>query len=185
MASTAPTSLAHHRIGGAELRYSARWVSWGPHSDSVIAAIDALGAMEWFVHVGEPLSDPRIARVTTWQQALEIFELPNVYDRDGYPHGISEEIAIVSNDPELRHWYRGARDTAEDYCDFMPFIPRALTTIERGQVSGYLSMFVSLLIAEIIGADRLTSTYARDQLGWYVLGRLPCGHTPDGRGRIF
>ena len=164
--------------GGARL-------SWGPHSNAVVSAIDALGAMEWFAHVGEPLSDSRIARVTNWQQALEIFERPDQYDSDGYPHGISEEIAIVSSDPEIGRWYRAALDTAEDYCDFMPFIPRVLSTVERGQVSGYITTFVSLLMAEIVGADKLTSTYARDQLGWYALGRMPCGHAADGRGRIF
>ena len=160
-------------------------MSWGPHSEAVVSAIDTLGAAEWFSHVGEPLDDPRIARVTTWQAALEIFDRPDDYDGDGYPHGVGQEIDIVLNDPELGVWYRAARETAEDYCDFTSFIPRSLTTIERAQVSGYVTMFVSLLIAEIVGADRMTSTYARDQLGWYALGRLPCGHTRDGRGRIF
>ena len=150
-----------------------------------MSAVDTLGALEWFSHVGEPLRDSRIVVVKTWQEALDIFERPDEYDVDGYPHGIGAELEIVANDRELGPWYRAARETAEDYCDFTSFIPRSLTTIERGQVSGYVTTFVSLLIAEIIGTDRLTSTYARDQLGWYVLGRLPCGHAADGRGRIF
>jgi len=150
-----------------------------------VSAIDTLGALEWFSHVGEPLRDPRIQVVTSWQQALDIFDRPDEYDVNGYPHGVADELELVSSDPELGRWYRGARETAEDYCDFTPFIPRSLATIERGQLSGYVTTFVSLLIAEIIGSDRMSSTYARDQLGWYVLGRLPCGHTTDGRGRIF
>ena len=160
-------------------------LDYGPHSQQVWSAIEVLGQAPWFQHVGAATGSRDVEQVASWEQALAIVQRPQEYDEKGFPPHVVAEVWPTTTDLTLGAWWRSARAKAEDYYDYSVYIPTSLSEWQRDFVWEHLYTFISLLLAEIIGADRVRSTYAREAVAWYAAGRFPCGRDPSGRWRIY
>lgn len=171
---------------------------YGPHTHEVWSALDALGTIPGLVHVGEPIPDNGVVAVGSWDDVFAIF-----FDLDGKKYGPNghliepvRRVREIIDSPELGEQWKAARGGVIKYVGIDGLVPdwmedQELTGNYRTKYSAiyeYLYEHISWLLAEIIGMDRIRSTYFREQFEWIVAGHLPCGWAGDwpvGKLRVF
>jgi hypothetical protein len=159
---------------------------YGPHSQSVAAAIVLVGQIKWVAHAGEPLAAEGIVVARSWDDAMSIFA-----DTDYNVAGHLESACIrcdeaIESSPQQHAWWQAAREMASHHT-ILGGVPKSRPRDDRDKMFEYLYEFVSMLLVEII-ADPADCTYFRDQLSWFHAGRFPCGWEgawPVGKMRIY
>ncbi len=162
---------------------------YGPNGQKVLSAFDVFAEMELLTAVGSPLTDPSVAAVSSWREALTILDDPTgKYDLHGHLVAAAAKLLPVHTTAPERQWWERAVADAGEYCNIFPYLPESLDEDTRERLYGYLYDYTSLLLAEIIGGDAVGLTYFREQLPWYLAGRFPCGwegNWPAGRPRVY
>jgi len=162
---------------------------YGPSSQAVISAFDALGNTEWLSHVGQPLPvDVNVVVMHSWDEALSVFDLPsNTYDVHGHLLQPALRCITVMRSEPYKTWWMKAVGDAGDYYDYLSSIPSSLGVMHEW-VNNYLYQYISYLLSEIIGTDVVGTTYFRELLPWFYAGHFPCGWEgdwPQGRLRVY
>jgi len=175
------TELLSQRFGDITDEY-------GPHSQTVASAFATFSETRWLSRRGEFIGHVGVTRVETWSDALTIFREDGRYNVNGVLRAAYSQIdSALARTPQLRVWWSRARSDASEYA-LIDGIPQSSLPDEQALVFEYLYEFVSMLLAEIILSDELSSTYFRDQLAWFHAGRFPCGWDGDwplGRMRVY
>jgi hypothetical protein len=164
-------------------------IEYGPHSQAVVSAMEVLGETVWFKQVGKPKLETVVA-VSSWEAAIG--PLSARTDPRYGPHGhllapSMDCIEVIESNKYGALWQR-AREDAFDYCNVRPYIPRQLVSDWQDVIDEYVYEFVSFLLAEIVGAESMRSTYFREMLAWFHAGYFPCGwegEWPGGWMRVF
>lgn len=162
---------------------------YGPHGGAVMKACEALGRARWLQKVGRPLKEPGLVPVHSWEEALAVFETAEEsYEISGHLRKPAQRChEAVDREPE-RGWWEAAVATASEYATYDLAMPDELDDSWQDWLDNYLYQYVSYLMAEIIGADAVGSTYFRELLPWFYAGRFPCGWVgdwPAGKPRLF
>ena len=164
---------------------------YGPHSQAVVSAFEALRGISWFNHVGEALP-PEVDGefVSSWDAAIGALRRNEggVYGPNGHLLAPSERCIAIIESARYRPWWIKARDAAYEAFGTSEALDPAWDQGRSNFVSEYVYEFVSFLLAEIIGADEVGSTYFRELLAWFEAGRFPAGWVgawPAGRRRVF
>ena len=175
------TELLSQKFGDVSDKY-------GPHSQFVASACATLARTRWLSRQGEPIANERVMVVASWEDAIAIFEEAPRYNVAGVLRGAYASIdQVLERNPELWAWWSKAREDASDYGP-MDGVPKTSPREERDRVYAYLNESVSMLLAEIVVADYVGSTYFREQLAWFHAGHFPCGWDGDwpvGRMRVY
>ena len=168
---------------------------YGPESWAVASAFSVLSETPWLEHVGEPwferpgdsTAHNRIVVVTSWSEALTIFENRR-YNVNGLLQAPCDLVDnALARSPELGLWWRIAREDVKRYIA-LSGIPDSLTRDIQDLLFEHLYEFVSMLFVEILASPEGNCTYFREQLTWFYSGHFPCGWDgdwPDGCMRVF
>jgi hypothetical protein len=175
---------------------------YGPNSQVVASALEALDETRWFERVGEPwlepvgdtLNDNGVMVVRSWEEALAIFSRDRPYNERPYNvNGIlkaacSRVDPIFEELPEREDWWQKAREEAKRYTVLSGWAPKFLAQERRNLLFEHLWEYVSMLLAEIIASPEAECTYFREQLPWFHAGHFPCGWDgdwPNGHMRVY
>ncbi|HET9625992.1 MAG TPA: hypothetical protein VFP84_31745 [Kofleriaceae bacterium] len=162
--------------------------SFGPHTGEIEGVFAALHDLRWCDRAGTPLHDARVCVVTSWDDALAIFEHDAVYGSNGLLAAACDPIdRALSQSDERQAWWHRARAEARPH-EQRSSLSGIVPLRERELLAEHLYEFVSMLLAEIVTAPEVGSTYFRDQLAWFRAGRFPCGWDgawPAGRMRVY
>jgi hypothetical protein len=162
---------------------------YGPHSQAVVSAFDVLAQTRWFSRVGKRMRGSTATMVHSWQEALSIFEVDTGdYDISGHLNKPARLCDQVMNSSPYRDWWERAVSDSGDYYSYAAAIPASLNESWKDWLDNYLYQYVSYLLAEIVGADIVPSTYFREMLPWFREGHFPCGwvgNWPAGHIRTF
>jgi hypothetical protein len=159
---------------------------FGPRSQAVWSAIEAICELRWFEQVGRPLEGAEVEFVDGWKRALSVFDDGGRYDLKGHLKDPVELVWPITQEPRAM-WWRAAREAATATYTFAGFLPKNLDEQTRDLLWDHLHAYVSLLLAEVLAGDEVGCTYFREQLGWYAAGHFPCGWSgdwPRGRHRV-
>jgi hypothetical protein len=172
--------LAHYKRTSEDL--------FGPFTLEVGSAIVALQDATWFAHVGESLP-LGVATVTSWDEALAIFEDYPRYSSKG--HMSAAELAVIEAldaNPDRIPWVGDAYDMARDTVDVSAFVPKSLPLEARIDIADHVHWYFRCVISEIIVQDATTCVFFREQLAWWHAGHVPCGwegEWPEGKHRVY
>ena len=175
-----------------ELLEAPRWAGiadeYGPYSQQVVSAREALIGTAWFAKVGQTLDAHAAAAVPAWEDALALLVSTRDYGPNGHLAAPSE-IVIAAHEGFADHsWWERIRGELRRYYHYRFFIPRTLPKDQSDFLYEHLYEFESFLFMEIIYADFHKCTYFREMLTWIAVGRFPCGWEgpwPRGRMRVF
>ncbi len=163
--------------------------NYGPQTQVVVSALEVLGETAWFQRVGAPKLG-NIAAVLTWEAALAPLQTRNDPRYGPNGHLLAPSLACIEiiEASAYRPLWQRAREDAFDYCSVSPYLPQALPEVARDFLDEYVYEFVSFLLAEILGAVQLETTYFREMLAWFHAGYFPCGWEgawPEGQRRVY
>jgi len=128
--------------------------------------------------------------VSSWKAALAPLQTRNDPRYGPNSHLLAPSLAciqIIESSAYGPLWQR-AREDAFDYYSVRPYLPPALPEAARDFLDEYVYEFVSFLLAEIIGAGQIETTYFREMLAWFHAGYFPYGWEgawPKGQRRVY
>ena len=164
---------------------------YGPNTHAVVSAFEVFAQMKLFRRVGKSLpKNSSVFAVHSWEEAIAplIAEDREIYGPNGHLSKPSQICIEVIESERYHDWWQRAAGDAFDYYNIMGFIPKTLEPFQQDFVYEYVYEFVSFLLAEIVGAEVVDTTYFREMLSWFHTGRFPCGWVgewPDGHMRVY
>ena len=145
---------------------------------------------EWFAHVGEPVANPAIARVSSWQAAMDSCASLK-WENDQLEASNLLHYWLRVTAPEARNRWNAI--VGEVKLDFDPIIKSKLrlivTALALPDAVFYTvrwDMLYILMAAEY--AHLVSVDYYAELALWYVKGYFPCGWAgefPEGNFIVF
>ena len=158
----------------------------------MFSGIDILAETKWLEQVGLPVvEDTAIVVVRSWDEALAPLTAGDyeIYGPNGHLEKPSQRcIDALESDEHLKTWWEKARSDVNEYYDHTAFIPNDLSSAQQEFIYEYIYEFVSFLLAEIIAAPTVETSYFREMLPWFYAGHFPCGWVgqwPEGHMRVY
>jgi hypothetical protein len=163
---------------------------FGPHTQAVVNCLETLDTISWFSTVGAPTPDLEIARVSTWNDAVDplMGGQGGKYNEHGH---LAEPASMIDEAREIedhQDWYEDAIEEAQQYLNFDKYIPGYFDKNQVAFMIEHLHRYVENVLIEIIAADSVDTTYFRECLPWYETGHFACGwegEWPDGVIKVF
>lgn len=163
---------------------------FGPHTQAVVNCLETLDTISWFSTVGAPTPDLEIARVSTWNAAVDpLMAADNKrYNEMGHLAEPAAMLDEVRENEEFQEWLADAYEEAQQYLNFEKYIPSYFDKNQVAFMVKHLRRYVENVLLEIIASDAVETTYFRECLPWYETGHFSCGWEgdwPDGVIKVF